>query len=362
MKKRLFWKAFVIYLLSLGLVPSSAANQFLTNVQVSPDHLDFTNNTQIQISWHQAVVGIVKVMICDLDGNIVRILVDSEEKASGTHTTFWDGKEVNGLTCPVGVYLPIIKIKTDRGQIDTYNSTRVAWGTELSLESLVYDANRQVITFNLPQPALCRMRIGKAQGGPCYGTLLNWVPRPAGINTVPWTVKDARSVFDVGENANMTFSLVAFALPQNALLLTGSSQGSYPENAKYRRFPIHPAHGERICMHANHRRKACRDFAVTVKLQDSKRKWRGQSALNGKVGITITMVKDELYKTMKREKFEIYLYVDNQFIIEEKRNDIPANIVLDTTKLSNGYHYVTVGLSTLDDHIGSDTIKIRVDN
>src|SRR5438132_3661435 len=45
------------------------------------------------------------------------------------------------------------------------------------------------ITYTLAEPALVRMRIGRDQGGALLRTLVDWEPRPVGINREMWNKK-----------------------------------------------------------------------------------------------------------------------------------------------------------------------------
>jgi hypothetical protein len=115
-------------------------------------------------------------------------------------------------------------------------------------------------------------------------------------------------------------------------------------------------------LHAYHSRDLCRDFTISAKMNKASRKWWGGKVARGTVEIAVDKQKDPQHIQLQREQFEIYLYVDDTFIREEKRSNVPASITLDTTALSNGEHIVNVGLRTLEDHLGTYTMKINVDN
>lgn len=367
MKSKKWSSAVLVGLILVGCLCLDAYamdDRFLKEVQVQPTILDIDESQSVQISWQQTVVGKVQALICDLDGNIVRPLIDGETRQAGSHSVTWDGKDLNGDYCPVAAYLPIIKIRSERGRTNVHNPTSADWGEEMMLEPPVYSRSRDSVSFQMPKPALCLLRLGKARGGPCYGTLLNWVPRPAGEIEVPWDGKDAQKQIDLGKRKELDFRLITIALPETSILVSASPQKAYSKNTKYKRFPLHPPHGQNVFIHAHHQRSTCKDFTITANMQNTERNWRGQRIARGKVDIDFSLDLDSEHRHshLKKEGFEIYLYVDDQFIVEERREDVPASISLDTTKLKNGNHFLTVGLRTLEDHMGTYTIKFKVDN
>jgi hypothetical protein len=336
-------------------------DRFLKDVQVQPSIVDYTEPEEIQISFQLSVAGKVQVLICDLDGNIVRPLVDGKDWQAGTHTVGWDGKDLNGEHCPVGAYLPIIKIRSERGRVNVHNPTSTDWGEEMLLNPPIYDDDNDTVRFSLPKSALCLLRIGKVKSA-CYGTLLNWVPRPAGDVEVPWNGKDAQNTINLGERENLAFRLITIALPETSILVLSSPQKPYPKDTQFKRFPLHPAHGKNVFIHAHHRRWICKDYTINARIENADRKWWGQRVARGEAIIRVDLDSRDNYKFLEREHFEIYLYVDDQFLGEEKKESVPATIKLDTTQLTNGIHIINVGLRTLEDHMGTYTMKIKIDN
>jgi hypothetical protein len=365
MKKHQFCKAVAVVLICmLALCVDAIAmdDRFLTHVQIQPAVMDMSDSPGAQVSWQQSLDGEVQAVICDLDGNIVRILVDKESRPAGTHTVSWDGNDLNGRPCPIGAYLPIIKIKTRRGRSNVHNPTASDWGEELVLEPPVFDPGRQSIGFQLPKPALCLLRIGKVKGGPCYGTLLNWVPRPAGDNQVAWDGWDAQHVVNVGAREDLTFRLITITLPETSIMILSSPADDHPSDTDYQHFPLHPPHGQNVFIHATHRRNICHDFTISARVERQGLKFWGTPAVKDEIDINVSLDNNPNYDRLKKEHFEIYLFADDQFIKEEKRESIPSTITLKTRELSNGPHIVTVGLRTLEDHLGTYTLKINVDN
>lgn len=363
MKKNLIWKAvtLIIAIIACLCFECFAINStVVTQVQIRQDKTDLTGDIAVTLSWNQKQKGTTKVLICDLQGSIVRKLMENEVLDRGAHQLEWDGRDINGIPCSVGAYLPIIKVRTDRGMVGAYNPSASNWGENLHIETPTYDADRRIVTFTLDRPALCLLRIGEVQEGLFYGTLLNWQPKPAGRVEVAWDGMDAQKIVKLHQRDELVYELVTAALPHSAILITASPTPHGPPDGRYERFPLHPPHGNDVSLHARHRMGDCGDFNILASINNIRRKGTGNKVESGILDITVR--KEDGYHRLQKEKFEIYLYVDGRYTREEKRSKLPATIQLDTTKLSNGEHLVIVGLMTLENHVGTYTMKINVEN
>lgn len=61
-------------------------------------------NPATTLQWRLATAGRVRLTVCDLSGRLVRILLDGE-RAVGTHTARWDGRDDVGRRVAAGNYL-----------------------------------------------------------------------------------------------------------------------------------------------------------------------------------------------------------------------------------------------------------------
>ncbi|RMF62199.1 MAG: choice-of-anchor D domain-containing protein, partial [Calditrichaeota bacterium] len=67
-------------------------------------------NPTTQIDYELPARANVTLAIYDIRGRLVRRLLDGEDKPSGTHSVFWDGKDASGNSVSSGVYFYAIRI------------------------------------------------------------------------------------------------------------------------------------------------------------------------------------------------------------------------------------------------------------
>lgn len=332
------------------------------SVQVAPTLIDVGQNETSRISWYQSQRGIINVFICNLDGRIVKTLHESHAAEFGSRQVVWDGRDELGNLCPNGVYLPIIKVSTDNRGTQVYNPTTAPWGADLSQSDVTYDAAVGKITYQLPQPALCLMRIGERDGGPVYITLFNWEPRLAGDHEALWDGMDGGGLLRAADKEKLQIVLDAFSTPENAILISGSTNPSHKFEGIEKRFPLHPPFAGKMMLHALHARELCRDFEIQVDVTRPERMANGIPVITGKAALLVSVGSQVIRTRLVREKFELYLFVDGAFISEGPRKTLPAQLMLDSNKMSNGEHIITVNLRTLEDHVGTLSLKVIVDN
>lgn len=360
MRLHLTWKTLAAVGIVVAALCSDAIgfqNQYLTSVKVENAQVDVAGKQSAVISWQIQAAGTVDMMICDMDGFIVRYLYRQASKAAGTHTASWDGLDGDGVPVPDGAYFPMIRFSNPRRGTEFYNPTDVRWGGMLDVQDLSYDAEAQQIIYRLDQPALCLVRVGEAEGGPSYGTLLSWAPRIVGNHTEPWDGKDIQGVAKVYDREKFTIIFDAIALPPNTLLVTGSKQRLKQPDPQQERAAVHPPTGNEIFIHSLHPRYICQDPEVVVEiLKGASKSKAGPSIFGRRVRISVTTLDSDRARIMEQMQSELYLFVDGVFQSEVKAPTLPAVVTFNTKKLSRGRHNLTINLRNIEDHVGSMTI------
>jgi hypothetical protein len=347
----------LLVIMALLAVPiPGQAGRILNSVQITPLQIDVSKAESVQIKWHQTEHGRTDVYICNLNGGIVRTLRQRAAAKRGSQEVFWDGRDDTGQMCPDGVYLPIIRVRTRHQGSDLFNPTASAWGLRLADADISYDPATQKVTYHLSQPALCQIRAGKQNGGPCYKTLTHWEPKAAGEYQVAWDGRDAGGVMAVWQSKDFALMLDAFSVPAEAILLIGSEAPTRGLIRTEKRFPIKPPHGGQIFLHAMHRREHCKDMTI-------KAAWAAAGPIKaGLATLLVSAGSDVDFQMLRREQFEIYLFVDGQLLFEGPQMQLPASLNIDTTALTNGTHIITVNLRTSEDHLGAFSLKFMIGN
>jgi hypothetical protein len=364
MKKHFKWQAWFVFIFILVSAEESvwAANQrYLSDVVVQAAIANPMRGESASVSWRNHIGGKLDLLICDMDGFVVRHLLNQADKTAGTHTATWDGRDDQGQPLPNGAYFPFIIITTDRQSRQIYDPTQTRWGYDLPEQNLTYVPEQQQITYRLEKKALCLVRIGEKEGGPCYGTLLQWEPRMAGKHSEPWDGKDAQGLASVYMRKHFDFVFNTLALPDNALLLQGSAARYVRRNSNTERMALHPPTGKDIYMHSLHPRYLCQDPQIRVNsVSGLKMKSKKTLLAHGDViGFAIAVADPQQAANLLKEGCEVYSFIDGHFNQEIKIDRLPATIDVPIQAISAGTHIVTFNLRTIEDHVGSFSVQIE---
>jgi hypothetical protein len=248
----------------------------------------------------------------------------------------------------------MIRFNSGSKGMEFYDSSAVRWGGRLPVQELAYDADAQKITYRLDGAALCQVRVGEREGGPSYGTLLHWEPRLAGEHAEPWDGMDLQGVATVYDREKFTIIFDTIALPDNALLVTGSSSKAYEAVPDQAYAAVHPPTGKDVYIHSLHPRHICRDPEVSVELLSGvSSSQNGVALFEGLVRLSVTTADPERAAILESMFSEIYLFVDGVFQGETKAPTLPGVVELSTKGLAPGRHTLTVNLRDFEDHVGA---------
>ena len=114
--------------------------------------------------------------------------------------------------------------------------------------------------------------------------------------------------------------------------------------------------------HAYHGRSFCREPKVKLILPgaayDKKKKGYRVS------GVQNIRIEAERYEAFKLHHvhFEIMIYMDKTFFFEDEDSFSPYNYRLDSRKLKNGEHVLTINIADYDRHVGVAAARLIVQN
>jgi hypothetical protein len=84
-------------------------------------------------------------------------------------------------------------------------------------------------------------------------------------------------------------------------------------------------------------------------------------SVSGEAKLRIEVAPESL-PSFNESRYEIVVFVDNQRFDEEESAYTPYTYTLDTTKLANGEHVITINLVNLMGPTGSYTFRLNVNN
>lgn len=353
----------VIFFITLSSFPVNATgNKLLHDVKINPVVLNISEKNNVLISWNQAYESRMNVLICNIDGRVVRTLMEKVQGSAGSHQVQWDGLDDNGKLCPDNAYIPIIKIKTQGHGNAIYNPSQLPWGERVKPLDLEYNESKGIISYRLPKQGLCLIRVGEKDGGPVYKTILNWEPREAGFHEEPWDGMDKNGIVNAAKKEKFHILLDAFALPEGSILIQNSQTKDYKFNKIKKQFSLYPPQGNNTFLHVYHQRDESHDIEITAELINPVKSDAQIPVIKNTVSFKIMVDEQENIKHLTKEKFEVYLFMDGKLIFEGPEATIPSILKFDTNEYLNGEHVVTINFRTTEDRVGTYSLKVNIEN
>lgn len=358
-----FGRIIVAAILALGAGAwpvGGICGELVSDVQLSQQMLDLEEGGAVRISWRMAETGSVGVVICNLDGEIVKKYSAGDRITPGVASVQWDGRDEDGRPCPDGAYIPLIRAKAHK-RYQVYAATMQPWGERLPIEDLSYDRNRQQITYRLSRPALCLIRVGETDGRPLFAVLQQWAPHLAGAHEQFWDGRDAQGLAYIADRPKLKIMIDAIALPDNAILVASSSIPHTFKRCRRERVYIQPPSGKGVFMHALHERRICRDVEITAAVENSPKIKGKHPVLRSRATILVDIPNRDHLAYIRREGSEIYAFMDGEFLTEVKVADYPARLDIDVENIGAGEHVLTVNLKGTEDHLGTYSLAVSVE-
>ena len=199
---------------------------------------------------------------------------------------------------------------------------------EILAEDLSFDLAAGEIHYNLPEPALVRLRIGRAAGGALLRTMIDWERREKGPHVEVWDKKDASGKVDFSGINDVAAVLACRPVDGRGAPIALRGLGKSPD------FEI---------------------IFVTAQERDE----TGTVIVSGKTPVRI-VVADRDIAWLREGGYEIVLYVDQVFLIEGEKGISPFNYLLNVEGFNEGYHYLIVNVASFSGEVGTKTAKFYV--
>ncbi len=361
-----------------GNLSSSDNALSLENIRIERETL--RPGEELNIFFRLTEDAKVTVLIYDPDYDVVRTLIDQQERPAGTINVVWDGRDDSGTMVPDEAYLFTITAEGSNNQKVTYNPTAFSGGEKLNIQIDRIEKMKggYNIHYSLPDPSRVSIRAG-IHNGPLLKTVIDWKPLPAGDYSQPWDGKDETCQVLVVEEPEHLLYIRAFLLPENSIIV----QGSGTDYQKYRKsLKPEPSHKENRISYQSVRQAAIerarnrishyylirRKFDVIPKfrvcLNNDRSIGLAERAITmclGQIDLAIEVEEESLYN-LDQSGYEILIFLDNKRFDEMEQPYAPFTYSLDTTRLTNGEHFIAINLMSTSDQIGSYCFKIMVDN
>jgi len=347
----------------LHLHPAAAPALAITGVGVEPKMLDLaraSTEPAVVVRYRLSRAASVSLDIVDAAGHVVRRMETAAQDA-GPWQAAWNGRDETGRVVPSGVYRYVLQARASDGTQATHDLSAATGGEELEPRDFTFDRATGRLRWLMPRAGRARLRIG-IEGFPHLRTLLDWEPMEAGEQQLTWDGLDASGLIRAIDHPNLMVKLSAYALPDNTIIVRGSSSdadavASSPMPATY---PSEHAAG-RGYLHARHPREGCHEAKLAIQFHDGTRyDDQRRPRLSGMVPVRVTLEARDA-SSLTNERFEVALYEDLQFLFEEEESLNPFTFLWDTTRLTPGAHLLTVNVLGYEDHYGVVTQPIVIE-
>jgi hypothetical protein len=348
---------------AIVLVPAATAQAIeLTSVSTDVASFDPAKGEVLTVRFRLSEPARVALRIYDARDILVREVRSEGELAAGDGAILWDGLDLFGRRVPPEAYTYTVEARVRKGETVLWDLGDSADGQPLQSSEVTWDPARGSIQYLLPQAARVRIRVGIENDGPLLQTLIDWVPRRAGLQLEEWNGKDASGLLDLSRHPALAVRVEAFSLAPNTVhviptvpevqLIADLDPGKRRASRAPRK--ARPGYADKAI-------ELRRDFPVRMELRGAREtKPGGALSVDGPVSIRID-VEDAYRARVEGERFEAVYFVDGRMLMENEVGFLPMTWSFDPSSLGPGEHHLSVNLRTYEGQIGVQTIAVHVD-
>jgi hypothetical protein len=331
-----------------------AAGPQLFSVSLSQPHFDLRAQSAIVVRFSLDRSAEASLEILDDGGGVVRRVRSDRELAAGAHEIAWDGRYDDGAPARDGLHLARLIARDALGRTE-WEPSHETGGTEISLLDSRLDAEGRRIHFTMSEPGCVRLRVG-LDDGPMLATLLDWKPVAKGPVAVGYPGLLPEPWGDFWAREDRAAWAVGYSLPVNAVVVEG---GSAPERSG--RPTLHQRTDRVLSPHALHARELCRDPAVSASLAgELPRDESGRPIVRDELTLIVDAASVAERAVFEHSRFEVVLFVDGQFLMEDEDSVLPFHFTLDVRDYPPGVHAFLVNVDAYGNHGGAAFVPFRV--
>ena len=352
----------------------------IENVRLDRDVL--SPGGTVNLSFYLPGDAKVTVLIHGPNYEVVRRLMDGQPRPAGVNGVTWDGRDDSGRMVPDEAYLVAIVAEGPGGERAVYDPTTFSGGeaVEVPIQKVEESSGQYKILYSLPAPSRISIRAG-IQKGPLLRTILDQAPQTAGEHAEVWDGMDETGRILVMKEPKRTVQVSGFLLPKGSIIVQGSGTdySSYHQSLKA---ISAPSEKSSFLSYQNVRQNALKradqgisqQFLVRQALNVAPRfrvhlsgdpsfglAQTPRASVSGQAGLIVEVAPESLY-AFNELRYEIVVFIDNERFDEEEQAYPSYNYVLDTRRLSNGEHWVTINLVSMTGQIGSYSFRLDVRN
>ena len=115
--RKLLYSALLLFLVSCKLPTAADDPSIVSNLRFTPSAFDsFTKNTEVQYTLKNPVAVSISIVKRDSSGQeyLVKTIAEVIHETKGTHRHTWLGDTEKGLFAPIGTYIGLVQIESQR--------------------------------------------------------------------------------------------------------------------------------------------------------------------------------------------------------------------------------------------------------
>lgn len=334
--------------------PRHTSGPALHSVSIAERRLDLQHAAPISVAFALDKPAEVALEVLDDERTLVRTIRSSAVLSAGEHALAWDGRGESGAPSPNGVYLARLVARDANGRTE-WEPSRDTGGTELTLVASELDANAHCVRFTMSAPGWVRLRAGLTEG-PMLATLLDWAPNAGGPTTVTYAGRLPEPWGDFWVREDRAAWAIGYAFPENAIVVEGG-----PAPLRSGRPTLHVRSERAIYSHALHAREICHDPAIAVSLEGSlTRDTDGRPVVRDELNLVIDAATPAERAEFEQSRFEVAIFVDDQFLMEDEDSVLPFHFKLDVRNYPPGVHAFLVNVDAYGNHGGASFVPFRI--
>jgi len=331
----------------------------ITGVSHSPGYLSHKQPSNVKIHYRLDKPASVVVKLFDDHETLVRkINIHSAKK--GDNFMLWDGADHYGKQLPAEAYRYTLEA-TAGNEVVVYDTSDITGNEAVEVRSVKWNKKKQQVSYVINKASRVSLRVGIDNAGPLLSTITDWLPRARGEHVEKWNGMDISQKINISKIQNTIIHARAYSMSSNAIIL-----GPYSNKSNYADIRYQDAEKREVSkkrwkqfdyMSKNARTRS--DYVISLRLPESTKSVNGTPVFTGIVPIRISLQKGELER-LQQDRFEPMLYMDGKFVSELETGFFPITWRLDTSKYSEGEHFLTVNLRGYDGQFGVTTGKLYI--
>ncbi len=346
----------------IAAAPARAGDLRINPVRADKTYFVPANGEMLTVRFGLSTSAEAQLLLYDARDVLVRRVASKGVLPAGEHALRWDGKGDGGKRLPSEAYSWVVRASAGGTSVE-FDLTDQTGSDAVITRDVVWDPKKRVIRYLLPEPSRVNVRIGLQGDGPLLRTLVNWLPRQAGVQEEPWEGWDESHVIDLSTHPKLKILIHAVGLPDNTIVL-GPRMTERTEYAAIKnpevRAPSGAARVKRRTFAAQPIEQL-RDVAISLALpKELPRDKRGFAIVAGPVPIEMNVPDRTERARLLAERVETAFFVDGAYRFENEAGSLPATWTFDPAGMNPGEHYITGNLLGYEGHFGTATLRIRI--